>query len=294
MKGVPEAEGMEDGMESIVSRMELEMEPEVKKFPTLPLLYYYWTYENSESSTPNSVGTEESSFFASSYHPSDPEQHSPSSNSETGLFVINQNARKIKQATNPAIMIIMEGSVGKPGGSIDIDSTEEVDDPVSIATEESVEDANMKILHSQEQEFLYLLDRNDVESRPRKVTFDGNNSNSACVVPKSQGRHDIEGNLVYLHNRYPRLVPFTPSNSTPPPKPCLPKIPTESGCGMVLQNGAKTLGCMVEPDITKDELELLPLCEEDEDSLSDRDNLYSCYDLPHLVVKPFIYQYGED
>ena len=53
---------------------------------------------------------------------------------------------------------------------------------------------------------------------------------------------------------------------------------------------------MVEPDLTKDELELLPLCGE-EDSLSDPDNQeyqYSCYNLPHLEVKPFMNQYGEE
>ena len=296
-----------DGMVDLTSPSEASSPPQasdlnysllVKRLPML----CYWVYENSEPSTSDSA-VEELSVFIPSYHPLDPEQNGPSSvasKSEMGLFVINQNVRKAKQATNPAIMIVTEGSVGKPGSSINEDDSDKVNEPVSVATEfseESIEDANNKILHSQEQEFMFLLDRNDVDIQPRKVTFDGNNSGSVCVVPKSNRRHDIEGNPVYLHNQHPRprLVPSSAISKSPTsPKPRLPKIPTESGCGTVLQNGAKTLGCMVEPDITKDELELLPLCEED--SLSDPDNQeyqYSCYDLPHLELKPFVNQYGD-
>ena len=50
-------------------------------------------------------------------------------------------------------MIITEGSVCKPGNSIDGDNSKKVDEPVSVATEfseESIEDANKKILHSEE------------------------------------------------------------------------------------------------------------------------------------------------
>ena len=62
---------------------------------------------------------------------------------------------------------------------------------------------------AQEQEFVILLNRNDVEIQPRKVTFNGNNSGSVCVIPKSHGRHDIEGNPVYIHSQHPqpRLFP---------------------------------------------------------------------------------------
>ena len=301
-----EVDGMEPeiepGVNNAISPSEATSPPQDSDLNYLMLmrhipLFCCWAYEASKTSTSDSDGAivaEESSIFSSSYHPPEPEQNGPNSVSETGLFVMNQNVRKARQATNPAVMIVTESLVGKPGGSVDRDYTEKIDDPITIATEESVEDANNKNLHSQEQEFVFA------EIRPRMVTFDGNNSNSVLVMHKSHVKC-TGGNRVYLHKQYPRLVPppyphhLIPSSSPPSPKPYLfPKVATQSGCGTVLQNGTKTYGCMVELDVGPDDkIELLPL--HSEQSVSDCVEFsYSYYDISHLRVKPFQNNYGDD
>ena len=122
-----EVDGMEPeiepGVNNAISPSEATSPPQDSDLNYLMLmrhipLFCCWAYEASKTSTSDSDGAivaEESSIFSSSYHPPEPEQNGPNSVSETGLFVINQNVRIAKQATNPAVMIVTEGSVGKLG-----------------------------------------------------------------------------------------------------------------------------------------------------------------------------------
>ena len=276
--GVPQAEtDFEPEVENLISPTEAISLPQVSDSLLVahklsPMLCYLVYEKNEPSCTLDDDGAEESTTFTSSYFPLEPKQNT-SATPETNIFL-----ESVFSSEKSAIILAGLISNFLPSSS-SIPLSDMTGPPIRTGV-----DVCLKF-------FTNTMDQ------PRKVTFAGNNSSSVILMEKPISR---VYNAVYLHSSYPRyLIPASSAlTNSPSPKPRPSKVIIEFGCGVF--SGTKTFGCMVEQDDMIDcKLELIPLTDSDDDAdtlfISEIERgEFSCHDLLHVEIKPFLDRYGED